>query len=127
MDFLLLTETWLSDKHDRWKDCTILNRDGLSFSMSNRADRKGGGLALITSTKYKTKMVSKGTTPTFEHTTWELRIKNTILTVHGVYHPPHHLRIRPPIVCSLRISQSLFHQPCWSTRIIYTLVTSTYM
>ena len=59
LDFLLLTETWLNDKHSRWKDCTVLNRDGLSLSMSDRTSRKGGGLALIYRSKYKTKLITK--------------------------------------------------------------------
>ena len=88
LDFLLLTETWLNDKHTQWKDCTTLNRDGLSLSTSDRVGRKGGGLALIHKSAYNTKLLNKGTRPTFEHTSWELRIKNVSLVIHGIYHPP---------------------------------------
>ena len=88
LDFLLLTETWLSDKHNQWKDCTTLNKDGLSLSTSDRVGRKGGGLALIHKTAYKTKLLNKGTKPTFKHASWELRIKNVNLIIHSIYHPP---------------------------------------
>ena len=88
LDFLLLTETWLNDKHTQWKDCTALNRDGLSLSTSDRVGRKGGGLVLIHKSAYKTKLLNKGTRLTFEHASWELRIKNVNLVIHGIYHPP---------------------------------------
>ena len=88
LDFLLLTETWLSDKHMQWKDCTILDKDGLSLSTADRIGRKGGGLALIHKTTYNTKLLNKGTRPTFEHASWELKIKNVSLIIHGIYHPP---------------------------------------
>ena len=88
LDFLILTETWLSNKHMQWKDCTTLNKDGLSLSMANRIGRKGGGLALIHKTVYKTKLLNKGARPTFEHASWELKIKNVNLIIHGIYHPP---------------------------------------
>ena len=92
LDFLLLTETWLNDKHTQWKDCTALNRDGLSLSTSDRVGRKGGSLALIHKSAYKTKLIDKGSRPTFEHASWELRIKNVNLVIHGIYHPPPSLK-----------------------------------
>ena len=88
LDFLLLTETWLNDKHKQWKDCTILDKDGLSLSTADRVGRKGGGLALIHKTAYNTKLLDKGIRPTFEHATWELKTKKVTLAIHGIYHPP---------------------------------------
>ena len=88
LDFLILTETWLSDKHMQWKDCTILDKDGLSLSTADRIGRKGGGLALIHKTTYKTKLLNKGARPTFKHASWELKIKNVSLIIHSIYHPP---------------------------------------
>ena len=88
LDFLILTETWLSNKHMQWKDCTTLNKDGLSLSTADRIRRKGGSLALIHKTAYKTKLLNKGARPTFEHASWELKIKNVNLIIHGIYHPP---------------------------------------
>ena len=92
LDFLLLTETWLNDKHSQWKDCTILNRDGLSLSTSDRVGRKGGGLALIHKSTYKTKLINKGNKQSLEYASWELKIKNANLVLHGIYHPPPSLR-----------------------------------
>ena len=81
-------ETWLNDKHMQWKDCTILDKDGLSLSTADRVRRKGGGLALIHKTAYNTKLLDKGIRPTFEHATWELKTKKVTLAIHGIYHPP---------------------------------------
>ena len=88
LDFLVLTETWLNDKHKQWKDCTVLDKDGLSLSTVDRVGRKGGGLALIHKTAYNTKLLDRGTRPTFEHATWELKAKKETLAIHGIYHPP---------------------------------------
>ena len=88
LDFLLLTETWLNDKHKQWKDCTVLDKDGLSLSTADRVGRKGGGLALIHKTAYNTKLLDRGIRPTFEHATWELKTKKATLVIHGIYHPP---------------------------------------
>ena len=88
LDFLVLTETWLNDKHKQWKDCTVLDKDGLSLSTADRVGRKGGGLALIHKTAYNTKLLDRGTRPTFEHATWELKAKKETLAIHGIYHPP---------------------------------------
>ena len=54
----------------------------------DRVGRKGGGLALIHKSTYKTKLIDKGSRPTFEHASWELRIKNVNLVIHGIYHLP---------------------------------------
>ena len=91
LDFLVVTETWLNAKQDQWKDSTILNKDGLTMLTTNRTNR-GGGLALIYKSHYKATTITKGHKPTFEFATWELKIKNKTLTVHGIYHPPPSLR-----------------------------------
>ena len=72
----------------QWKDCTVLNKDGLSLSTADRVRRKGGGLALIYKTTYNTKLLDRGIRSTCEHATWELKTKKATLVIHGIYHPP---------------------------------------
>ena len=88
LNFLVVTETWLEDKHKEWKDTTTLNRDGLSMITADRLDKKGGGLALIYKSYYKVQSIEYKIYRFSEHATWDLRIGGTSVTIHGVYHPP---------------------------------------
>ena len=75
------------------ENSTILNRDGLTMLTTDRTNRdRGGGLALIYKSKYKATTITKGNRPTFEFATWELKLKNSTLAVHGIYHPPPSLK-----------------------------------
>lgn len=47
LDFVLATETWISDKQNSWKYTPILNRDGLKLFTCDRVNRKGCGIAII--------------------------------------------------------------------------------
>ena len=85
----MLTETWLNNNHQNWKDTTILNRDNLKLCTANCKTGKGGGLALIHKAQYPVKTISSGTKPSFEYAVWEPRIKCNIITIHGIYHPPY--------------------------------------
>ena len=46
---MLFTETWLrnNDEDRTWLDCSVLNNNDYKAKTSNRADRIGGGIALI--------------------------------------------------------------------------------
>ena len=112
MDFLVVTETWLNAKQDQWKNNTILNKDGLTMLMADRTNR-GGGLALINKSRYKATTITKGNRPTFELATWELKLKNSTLAVHGIYHPLPHLEIRPPTLLFIEdlLGVCLKHSP----------------
>ena len=89
LDFLVLTETWLNSNHDHWKDTTILNCDNLRLCTADWKTGKGGGLALIHKVQYPVKCIRSGYKASFEFATWELRIKNNTITIHGIYHPPY--------------------------------------
>ena len=91
LDFLVLTETWLNSNHDQWKDTTILNNNQLRLHMADWKEGRGGGLALIHKAHYPVQFIKSGNKPSFEHATWELRIKSTTITIHGIYHPPYSL------------------------------------
>ena len=89
LDFLLLTETWLNNNHNHWKNTTILNWDNLKLSTADQKTGKGGGLALIHKAQYPVKFINSGYKASFEFATWELRVKNNTITIHGIYHPPY--------------------------------------
>ena len=89
LDFIVLTETWLNNNHENWKNTTILNRNNLKLSTVDRGTGKGGGLALIHNAQYQVKFISSGHKASFESAIWELRIKNHTMTIHGIYHPPY--------------------------------------
>ena len=59
---------------------------------ADRTNGNRGGLALIHKSKYKATTITKDNRPTFEFATWELKLKSTTLTMHGIYHPPPSLR-----------------------------------
>ena len=52
-----MTETWLTDKHQHWKDTTALNNNFLKMHTVDRSDRPGGGLAFIHRSKYPRKEI----------------------------------------------------------------------
>ena len=91
LDFLVLTETWLNSNHDLWKDTCTLNRDHLRLHTANRKEGRGGGLALINRSQYPCRTIHSGSKPSFEYAAWELKVKNTVITIHSIYHPPYSL------------------------------------
>ena len=91
LDFIVLTETWLNSNHGLWKDTCTLNRAQLRLHTADRGEGRGGGLALIIKAQYPCKTIQKGSMSSFEFAVWELKAKSTIITVHGIYHPPYSL------------------------------------
>ena len=94
MDVLILTETWLTNSEidKQWLENTQLNRHPYNLLHKNRPNGRGGGLALITKNCYQAKKVYSGSYPSFEHATWEIKIKNKPIYFNGIYHPPYSLR-----------------------------------
>ena len=91
LDFLVLSETWLNSNHDLWKDTCTLNNAQLRLHTADQKEGRGGGLALINRCHYPCKNIHSGTKSSFEFAAWELRIKSTVITIHGIYHPPYSL------------------------------------
>ena len=52
----------------------------------NRPDRGGGGLAFISKATLKTKLLDTGQTRSFEYGVWEIKCKNAVTMVTGIYH-----------------------------------------
>ena len=87
----MLTETWLNSNHNLWKDTCTLNRDHLRLHTVNWKEGRGGGLALINRSQYPCRTIHSGSKPSFEFAAWELKVKNAVITIHGIYHPPYSL------------------------------------
>ena len=84
VDALLITETWLQNtvEDDTWLQAGDFHKDGHEILNINRQDKRGGGIALLYSTKYKIE--------TIEHTKYISfdQSGSTHYALLGVYHPP---------------------------------------
>ena len=72
LDTLLITETWLQNtvEDDTWLQASEFCKDGHEISNINRQDKRGGGISLLCSTKYKTKTVVHQKYSSFESGVW---------------------------------------------------------
>ena len=88
LDALVITETWLQNtvEDDTWLQASEFHKDG--HEISNRLDKKGGGIALLYSTKYKIKTVAHTKYSSFQTGDWHIQSGSTHYTLFGVYHPP---------------------------------------
>ena len=120
----MLTEIWLNSNHDLWKDTSIHNRNQLRLHTVDQKQGKGGGLALIHKTQDPVKCIKSGHKVSCKFTTWELKIKNTILTIHGIYHPPYSLTNKIANASSQKSSQILFQPISLHIRTMYSLHVS---
>ena len=56
--------------------------------MCNQQKRKGGGIALITSSSFKVNQLNTTNFNSFEHAVWQVQSGLTHITILGIYHPP---------------------------------------
>ena len=86
VDALVITETWLSDKDaDKvWINSSDLIKNGLTLLTSNRKSKQGGGIALVSKTKYKPKQVSEKELNTFQVAEWNLSVSHNCINVFGI-------------------------------------------
>ena len=90
LDALLITETWLQNtlEDNTWLQTSEFHKDGHEISNINRQDKRGGGIALQYSTKYKIKTVAHTKYSSFESGVWHIQSGSTHYMLLGVYHPP---------------------------------------
>ena len=70
----------------------------------NRPDRRGWSLGLLAKATLKTKLLDSGQTRSFEYGVWEVKCKNTVTMVTGIYHPPY--SVHNPVTLTLFILYS---------------------
>ena len=91
IDLTLATETWLSNSDDDqvWVNSSTKNMGEYRIQVINRPDRRGGVLALIAKATIKTKLLDRGQTRSFAYGVSEIKCKNAVTIVTGMYHPPY--------------------------------------
>ena len=89
-DALLIIETWLQNtvEDDTWSQASEFCKDGHKISNINRQDKRGGGIALLYSTKYKIKTIEHTKYISFQSGMWHIQSGSTHYTLLGVYHAP---------------------------------------
>ena len=88
LDALLITETWLQNtEDDTWLQASEFHKDGHQIPNINRQDKRGGGIALLYSTKYKIKTIEHTKYISFETGICHIQSGLTHYTLLGVYHP----------------------------------------
>ena len=93
MDFIVATESWLSDKTDKqWYKNTEFKHNGLKLYNVNRRNRKVGGLVRIAKSQYKVSECKSGATRSFEYATWRLLARGAPINITTIYHPPYLLK-----------------------------------
>ena len=63
-------------------------KNGFQIQSINRKDRRGGGLALISTTNIKIKLLVNGEKSFFEYAVWKASTNNLSVTLLAIYHPP---------------------------------------
>ena len=90
LDALLITETWLqnTDEDDIWLQASEFCKDDHKIFIINRQDKRGEGIALLSSTKYKIKTVTHTKYSSFDSRIWNIQYGSTHCMLLGVYHLP---------------------------------------
>ena len=96
-----MTEKWLREEDDSWVLCLDLNIANYRMSISNRINRRGGGLALVHKTALPTKELDEGQMQSFQFAVWSMKILGSSMTIIAVYHPPYPTRC--PVINSMFI------------------------
>ena len=84
----IVMETWLSEGDDIWISTSDFTKHNYNITVSNRQNRRGGGLALIYKTTQNLQVLKEGATRSFEYAIWKLTVQSTSITIIAVYHPP---------------------------------------
>ena len=74
---------------DIWIGTSDFSKHNYNITVSNRQNRRGGGLALNYKTTQNLQVFEKGIARSFEYAIWELTVQSTSITIIAVYHPPY--------------------------------------
>ena len=64
-DICIATETWLNEDDKIWLECSDLSKNSFQIQSLNRKNRRGGGLALISTINIKIKVLENGEKSSF--------------------------------------------------------------
>ena len=89
LDFLVISETWLKEEDAHWVATSSLATDEYRIQTINRQGKQGGGVALLHKNRYQvTRDHNAPQLDLLEYGIWSTRVRNKILTIAGLYHPP---------------------------------------
>ena len=91
LDFLVITETWLTDTDEdqQWLKTSELDNSDYRIEVQNRTNKKGGGLALLDRKHYNpTRQLVNTRYNLLEHASWMVELKGKAITILAIYHPP---------------------------------------
>ena len=95
----IATETWLTEYDKIWLECCDLSKNGIQIQSVNGKNRRGGGLALISTINIKIKLLENGEKSSFEYAVWKVSTNNSSVTLLAIYHPLHHRLTIQHILC----------------------------
>ena len=89
LHFLVISETWLKEEDEHWVATSSLATDEYRIQTINRQGKQGGGVALLHKNRYQvTRNHNAPQLDLLEYGIWSTRVRNKILTIAGLYHPP---------------------------------------
>ena len=62
------------------------------MGVSNRTNRLGGGLAIITKSQLGQHKIEEGQKQSLQYVIWKIITKHDTMTVVAIYHPPYSIR-----------------------------------
>lgn len=93
-DIAVLTETWLTNHDDIWIQMCDLNMDPFRFYHLNRQNRKGGGIALVTTLpSSKISTIQTRNDKHYQSCHWRIVTKGKTINILAVYRPPYSTKI----------------------------------
>ena len=87
----MVSETWLNQEDDIWKQCSCHNQNGKIINCADRLKSiRGGALAIIYNNGDKVEFIETNSRPTFETGIWRITFKEKAkpVVLVGIYHPP---------------------------------------
>ena len=90
VDVFLVTETWLKQEDEIWRQCSCLNQNGKIMNCVDRMkNTRRGGLALIYNNENKVQVSEINPRPTIETGIWRITITGMTkpMVLVEIYHP----------------------------------------
>ena len=89
LNFVAISETWLKEEDAHWVATSSLATEEYRIQTINRQGKQGGGVALLHKNRYQvTRDYNAPQLDLLEYGIWSTRVRNRILTIAGLYHPP---------------------------------------
>ena len=90
IDIAVITEMWLNEDTEKaWVLTSELNRNGFNLDMSNKIGKRGGGLAIISTSYLKTRKIMEGNWKSFQYAIWKVETHGNSVTCIAIYRLPY--------------------------------------